>query len=1196
MPQSGLIAAKELFWTELNYDRVNEPLSRRNWPDRAHDALDDDPVLLAQHESSFGAFDVIYAKLSPEQRGRGFPLSLTAERLAVNQLLNDHPYALFVFSDTDEQHWHLVNVRYDEETARQRVLRRIAVGPYERLRTASERVSMLDLTTLDRDLFGLAPLDIQRRHDEAFNVEAVTDQFFKDYQGVFNKLQVELLTQAGDPSWAHDFALQFLNRLMFMYYVQRKRWLGDDPDFLCNFWRAYRKSERPDDTFVEEWLQVLFFEAFNNRFQAGRSDYEYFPPEIRDALAMAPFLNGGLFERNDLDRAHSPTLTDGLFEKAFDFLEGYNFTISEDTPLDQEVAVDPEMIGKVYESLVNVSEEADERGEAGIFYTPRVEIDLMCRLSLVDWLSNHLGQSAKPLLYEAVFAFDPEDKERADAALAGQDLWPRLNDLLRNVTVVDPACGSGSFLVGMLYVLDDLVARADDQLGQDETPYDRKQRIIGSSLYGVDVMDWAVHVAELRLWLQLVVDTELEPAELKFRPLLPNLSFKLRPGDSLVQEVGGMNLALRKGSRLIPPALKGRVTQLKGEKRKFYNNDPDRKYHTEKQVQQAELQLFRDILDARAKAIDERLKEIDDALRPQVNLFGEIQDSQTGLERPALQQERDRLETEREQVRRARQALQTAKDVPFVWDIAFVEVFEGADGGFDIVIGNPPYVRHELIRDPQETSDEVTAADRRAYKGKLARSVYSAWPRAFGFDWSRDRASRQLHAKNDLYVYFYLHGLSLLNEKGSFCFITSNSWLDVGYGKDLQEFLLTRGCVKMVIDNQARRSFASADINTIIVLLGAARDGSIVRPTSMQHIARFVMLAVPFEETLSPVVWEEVNEATKRHTTHEYRVFPLKQCDLLDYGTDPEKRQFAGDKWGGKYLRAPDITFTLLEKGRHKLVKLAQIINVETYLNTGGADGFFIVRPADNKRRDETVHILSTTGEIFEIEAEWVRPFVKSPSEITRILIKEEHANWLLVVPPDTVDSSSQMWRYIGWGEEQGYHERSGCRRRSPWWRLPSQATNPGVVVWSRLHHAKHLVGYNPDRISYTNFYALHSPKPKVTAAILNTSFFAFIKELMGKTNFGGGALKTDGNDVKLFPCVDFRQLTQDDEQRLVSAFDKLMEREIEPLFSEVEKPDRRSLDAVVFDFLGLTEGERDAVYEHLLGLIARRSEKAKSL
>ena len=120
MPDDGLAAAKQLFWTELNYDRASEPLSRRNWPDRAHDTLAGNPLLLAQHSSQFGSFDVIYAQLAPDQRGRGFPLSLTAERLAVNQLLENHPYALFVFSDTAEEHWHLVNVRYDKKATRQR--------------------------------------------------------------------------------------------------------------------------------------------------------------------------------------------------------------------------------------------------------------------------------------------------------------------------------------------------------------------------------------------------------------------------------------------------------------------------------------------------------------------------------------------------------------------------------------------------------------------------------------------------------------------------------------------------------------------------------------------------------------------------------------------------------------------------------------------------------------------------------------------------------------------------------------------------------------------------------------------------------------------------------------------------------------------------------------------------------------------
>jgi hypothetical protein len=180
-PREGLAAAKQLFWTELNYERANEPLSRRNWPERVQETLDSEPLLLAQHRSQFGSFDVIYARLARDNQGRDFPLSLTAERLAIDRMLDHHPYALFLFSDPEERHWHLVDVRYDSVRAqgaapsdlaavptRCRVFRRIAIGPYERLRTASERVAMLDLATLSPDLLGLSPIAIQQRHDERF--------------------------------------------------------------------------------------------------------------------------------------------------------------------------------------------------------------------------------------------------------------------------------------------------------------------------------------------------------------------------------------------------------------------------------------------------------------------------------------------------------------------------------------------------------------------------------------------------------------------------------------------------------------------------------------------------------------------------------------------------------------------------------------------------------------------------------------------------------------------------------------------------------------------------------------------------------------------------------------------------------------------------------------------------------------------
>ncbi|MGA9351048.1 MAG: hypothetical protein WBW48_19900 [Anaerolineae bacterium] len=408
----GLEPLKQLFWQHLNYDRVNQPLPRQDWAESARLALAEDPILFADANG----FHILYCHLAADR------LRLTDERAVVNRLLREHSYALFIFSDQSQTRWHFVNVKEGarkpeaEERKVRRLLRRIAIGPEERLRTATERISMLDVAMIPRTLFGVSPLEIQQRHDEAFDVEAVTRKFFwgdprtgeRGYVHVFEELQKRLCQQTNDPVWAHDYALQFLNRLMFLYFIQRKRWLGDNPDFMCTFWEAYKDSGQPNDTFFERWLSVLSFEAFNEKFQAGRADRGHFPPEIRDALALAPYLNGGLFTHNDLDRKFPFTVPDAVFEMLFDrfngqtpgFLEHYNFTISEDTPFDQEVAVDPEMIGKVYESLVNITyegiEEEDLRGTAGIFYTPRVEIDLMCRLSLVDWLANRLGEKHKP--------------------------------------------------------------------------------------------------------------------------------------------------------------------------------------------------------------------------------------------------------------------------------------------------------------------------------------------------------------------------------------------------------------------------------------------------------------------------------------------------------------------------------------------------------------------------------------------------------------------------------------------------------------------------------------------------------------------------------------------------------------------------------------------------------------------------------
>jgi hypothetical protein len=1179
----GLEPLKKLFWSELNYDRINQPLSRRGWNQAAADALAQDPVLFAGGGQDNG-FHVVYSRLPQEQ------LRLGQERPVVNALLKEHQLALFIFSNQGQNRWHFINVKYDEDEKKRRLFRRISVGREERLRTAAERVAMLDLQSIQPDMFALQPLTIQSRHDEAFDVEAVTKQFFDEYKAIFRILEDDLFRQANDRTWAHDYSLQFLNRCMFIYFIQRKGWLGNDCDFLLNFWRSYHRSGQGQSSFVDDWLGVLFFEAFNNKFHGG---HDYFPPEVEEALSLAPYLNGGLFTVNRLDQEHKAAISDRRFEQVLKFLERYNFTIAEDSPLDKEVAVDPEMIGKVYESLVNIQEDVDARGEAGIFYTPRTEIDLMCRLSLVDHLTNHLGEDRKELLYQLIFALEPDEKADADKAVAGAGLWPALNERLHDITLLDPACGSGSFLVGMLNILDDLQERANHHLGVIEAPYERKKRIIGQSLYGVDVMEWACHVAELRLWLALIIDAELtrEGLHIRREPLLPHFSFKIRCGDSLVQEVGGINMGHMAASHEMPPTLRARITALKDEKLKFYNNDATRRFHSVGALKNEEKRLFSDILAARQHALQEKIKSlrrrIEGPSERRIRLDGTIEQKahQVDFDAPKNQKQIENLTAELAQIGASQKALGASQEVPFVWDIAFVEISESEKEGFDIVIGNPPYVRQEAIADPRTPREEVTAENKREYKAKLALSVYRAFPHFFGYKAGANTAAHKIDAKSDLYIYFYLHGLSLLNDKGSFCFITSNSWLDVGYGADLQEFLLKHCQVKLVLDNQVKRTFANADVNSIIVLLSPPDDH---REWALDETARFVMFRVPFEHIVSPVIFDEIEEAAERRATKEYRVFPIQQSKLLEDGCEmPDEEgagkavgslikiaRYVGNKWGGKYLRAPDIYWTILEKGKGNLVRLGDVAEVRRGFTTGANEFFYL--------NEESV---AEWG----VESCFLERVVKGPKECRRILVDpKEMSLRLFVCHEDRRQLKGTLTlEYIKWGESQGFNDRPTCRGRARWWDLGQHDKAPINANYLVDRVMRFFFSEQGFYVS-DNFQEVH-PKHKdkyQLAVSSNSSILQLSANIAGRANFGDGLMKIQTYEVGDLMILNPSLLGEEDSRTALTVAQRL----------DLEDDDRRTLDSIVFDALGLTKGERDAVYETVVNLVEARLKKARSV
>ena len=1212
----NLDSAKELF-SELNYDIARDSLSRRDWGTIATEALAEDPQVIATHND----FRVIYSRPSSNR------LRITQQRAVVNTLLREHPYALFLFSTEDQNLWHFVNVKLasgerdderNKESKKRRLFRRITIRENERrLRTATQRLSMLDLALIQPELFdGIPPLEIQKQHDKAFDVEEVTKEFYKAYEERFDGLKANLNKQTGEHRWAHDFALQFLNRLMFLYFVQRKGWLADDDEFLETFWTAYSKSNEPKDTFFEKWLKVLFFEAFNNQKNLLNTNQRaYMPEQIRKALWEAPYLNGGLFKENELDNpAVAFQISDRQFTKIFNLFQRYNFTITEDSPLDQEVAVDPEMIGKVYESLVNLTETGMERSAAGIFYTPRTEIDLMCRLSIVDNLTNHLGQQHKNIFYEMVFSFDQEDKEQADKTLVEANLWPDVERRLNEITVLDPACGSGSFLVGMLYILNDLLERAEKQRGQVAGSYERKKRIIGQSLYGVDTMDWACHVAELRLWLALIVDAEFGKEELMIRkePLLPHFSFKVRCGDSLVQEVGGIDMAHRRGIMEISPNIKRKLTELKNEKGKFYSNDVTCKFKSPEALESYEVLIFKELLQDRVNQLQNESKDLmrrqeELKVHRQMTLTGELEGAaeQLTLKHEEFEQQIKAKMDEKQQVEMVVNSIRDRTTVPFVWDIAFAGIFSSDSHGFDIVIGNPPYVRQEKIADPKLSQEEITVENKKEYKAKLARSVYKEYPRFFGYKVATDKASHKISAKSDLYIYFYFHGLSLLNNNGSFCFITSNSWLDVGYGKDLQEFLLKRCHTKLVIDNKTKRSFKEVDINTIIALFGPPEDSKVTDEVSIDKMARFVMFNVPFEEVLHPVVFEEIQEAEQKTTVPEYRIFPIKQSELLIDGCEPTEAsegqlaatvpirtgKYIGSKWGGKYLRAPDVYWKILERASDNLVPLGKIAKIRRGLTTGANDFFFL----PNKHFD-----ISKSGSYYElrpksdglpdnlaIECEFLKPAVLRLIHVTRaVLFKEEVSHYCLVISHDRkLRATESVVKYIRWGEERGYNNSQTCRSRSPWYTL-REITPPPLMV-PRRHKRRPVVLLNSCEAIASDglvfIYPHDFTHTSLCAASIFTTFNLLQREIIGSANFGQGVLETQKGVVPDFLVVDPNRSVVRKNEKLILAFQNASKRPIQMIYDDVRQDERITLDDAFLEILGFDESkERTYILKEL--------------
>jgi hypothetical protein len=1087
----------------------------------------------------------------------------------------------------------------------------------------------------------------------AFDVERVTRRFYKGYKDVLATLEAELVTQCqidATPTQVHAFAQQLLNRLMFLYFVQKKGWLrwnGEpDPHYLLTMWVRYREGERICDSGYYEWLRSLFLDAFNNRRSAVAAN-PTLPKDIRDSFLGMPYLNGGLFERNELDDL-GLSVPDELFAQLFDqfqdeepgFLERYNFTVDESTPLDVEVAVDPEMLGKVYESLVA----EEERHTAGIFYTPREEIDYMCRLSLTEYLHQQTGYPKDDLIPLAMepsrLLETPEDDIIPFGNLSKTKQHQALRAIekaLHQLRVVDPAVGSGSFLVGMMKVLVEIQQAIAQRLERKRfNEFDLKRRIIMENLYGVDVKDWAVRACELRLWLSLTIEAEEQDIGLYTNPVLPKLSFRVRQGDSLVEEVAGVPLVLRGDYAYVSPQLEHRINKLAEMKLEYFGG---RSLLKQGQIEREESKLLQGVLNS---AIDRLNRQLDALRRPlerQASFEGMdvTTPRQLRLNEERRKQQVDTLSQKREGLIKVRKNLVKRKVPPFfIWDVGFGEVF-AEKGGFDIVIGNPPYVRNEEIAPPVLPPEQVTREVKRTYKAQLYRGAQALWGQGLTFD----RAA-------DLYVYFYFAGLSLLQPGGIFCFVNSNSWLDVEYGVGLQRFLLERMKPLMVVDNQARRTF-EADINTIIVLIERPQNGEHLG----DHRVRFVTFRKPFEHTLTVHNLLAIEQSEATTSTDDFRVFPVPQQRLLEEGLIREEGSFTatyvGSKWGGKYLRAPDIFFRILKLASDRLVKLGDIAHVDSGINTRANDFFYLEQVSRDQW--EAVSFENHSGLVPEgctvvrsnvgvsksrgctpqleptywvIEERFLRPVIVSPQKSPCIEIDPARLKHLVLSVYDDWNDlagtyvrdyieyamqSLQVQRRDGrWVEALAVNRRPELSkrrqiddrgRRAGWWYTVRDKQYGTVLVPEATHEALRVL-YTPHIIPIDHRLfsivstTLDQKSLKGLALFFNGVFGNLIHELFSRVNLGQGAITTDAVDWKKMICPEPILLAKIAEQYGYTP--ALFRRRIGPIWDEVNEPDKVRLDEIVLEVLGVPISWREELAEATVALVKARIEKARSL
>ena len=629
---------------------------------------------------------------------------------------------------------------------------------------------------------------------DAFSVDALSKEFFDEYHRHYDRIIAELARQGNTGAVFHDYVKKMMGRIVFLHFLQKKGWLNDDPEFLSKlfFLSPYKQD------FLEQELEPLFFGIFNTE---PNKREQLFSQEHWDLRWLAeweklPYLNGGLFERDEVDKMKIK-LPASLFEHLFKFMASYNFTIDENDPDDADIGIDPEMLGKIFESLL------EDNKAKGAFYTPKEIVRYMCKESLIAYLnskvnSDEVNSESKENQIPNHDSLVTAVRQFVEQHEFPEELEPYrevLDAALREVKICDPAIGSGAFPMGLLNelwrcrealeVIDQSplergTAKPGGMLqkpapGTDEVGNRRaalKKEIIENNIYGVDIEQGAIDIARLRFWLSIVVDAEWNVNPDSGPEPLPNFDYKFMQGNSLIESFDGHDLSHIMDAS--SPLERGAARRRGMSKAGWAENQTGMEFGSDEVKQNLRnwLKMYFSLTDHKEKAYYREL--INSSVKNYIVQQGIGPEAETRLN--AIDP--------------------SANKHFFLWHTWFKDIFD--NGGFDIVIGNPPYINVENL--DEKTKDYLF-------------TNYST-----------------CQGRTDIYIGFIEKSIAIMNCKGVTSFIIPYSYTNQNYGELSRRMLTEKYSIEEIVDTSNYYVFDNAVVKNIIIRLGKSKgDYTLIR-------------------------------------------------------------------------------------------------------------------------------------------------------------------------------------------------------------------------------------------------------------------------------------------------------------------------------------------------------------------------------